>query len=178
MVAYRKTSTRCSDCSRISKRSIVIPLVVRRLQRWTRHHFFDSPVLLLRSESNFDPYHLARQNLFQRIHESASFNRLLERSNRTALLRQMENVNLPELGMTSGHRHDFHPAKFIVHFPNRLQAFLLRHEDVAENEVGGTLTESLDAVAAIASLTDFVTVALQHFPKDCSHLDVVVDHHD
>jgi hypothetical protein len=80
--------------------------------------------------------------------------------------------------IASAHRHDLDFAKFILQLSDRLQASFLRHKDVAENEVGGSLAESLDTFCSVTSYTDFVALAFQNFPNERPNLDVVVYYHD
>lgn len=76
------------------------------------------------------------------------------------------------------HGDDRQSREFLPHLHDRLDAFLLRHEDVDDGEIGRRLPLTAQPFHAVARQDDLVAVELEGRFEERADVRLVVDHED
>ena len=74
--------------------------------------------------------------------------------------------------------NDRHARKFATQLPDRVEAVLPRHEDVAEDQVRFMLPDAIDRFATVGCFADFVAFSLEDNTDSDANGCIVVDHED
>src|SRR5579872_1580934 len=117
----------------------------------------------------------ALQQCTDRIHKLQVVKGLVEPNVRTQHGRNLDEVHVAHATATR-HDDDLHFWSLAAQFHDQANAFLLRHDDVGQNNIRVDLPEFSQAVDAVDSGHDTETVVLQHDRAGLPDRDVVFNY--
>ncbi len=103
--------------------------------------------------------------------------RLRDRARGAEVQRLREEARVPA-APASRHRDDRQPRELLPHLHDRFDAFLFRHEDVDDREIGGRVPLTAQTLDAVARQHDVMAVELQGGFEQRADVRLVVDHED
>src|SRR5258708_5005078 len=120
------------------------------------------------------PQAAVREDVVDAAEELIRTERFAQRAHRTEALGDFQDIHPPRADI--GHGDDAGRGIEFENVAYRLDAFLVRHDDVRDHEIGPAFAVQFEAGVSVGGLDDQVPGGLQDVPHDLPDLILVVDH--
>jgi TfoX/Sxy family transcriptional regulator of competence genes len=80
------------------------------------------------------------------------------------------------LRAAAGDRDDLHAGRALERLADRLDAFLVRHEDIGDDEIGLPIRQQRQALPPVFRLEQRMAARAEHAQDELAHRQIVIDH--